>query len=218
MLLTDSAGEFCSEEFSQFLQANDVKATIVPAESHWQMGRGERHGAIIQGMLDKYQVDHAIRSDEDLREALSQCTMAKNSLSRHKGYSPEILVLGKSRHSPSCNSNEPNDPSEWLSENPDLFCQNLKRRESARKAFIIADHDQKLRRAWLRRSRPARQLYGPGGLGDVLATQQGKQPRPMAWAGQDCSHGRPECVVVNPLEPFVSMCPRTCETFILPGT
>ena len=86
--------------------------------------------------------------------------------SRHKGYSPEILVLGKSRHSPSCNSNEPNDPSEWLSENPDFeiseFCQNLKRRESARKAFIIADHDQKLRRAWLRRSRPARQLYAPG--------------------------------------------------------
>ena len=192
------------------------------------MGRGERHGAIIQGMLDKYQVDHAIHSDEDLR------TMAKNSLSRHKGYSPEILVLGKSRHSPSCNSNEPNDPSEWLSENPDFeiseFCQNLKRRESARKAFIIADHDQKLRRAWLRRSRPARQLYAPGDWvmfwrHNRVNNREFLRPNlpvgltgPMAWAGQDCSHGRSECVVVNPFEPFVSMCPRTCETFILPGT
>ena len=166
MLLTDSAGEFCSDEFSQFLQANDVKATIVPAESHWQMGRGERHGAIIQRMLDKYQVDHAISSEQDLKEALSQCTMAKNSLSRHKGYSPEILVLGKSRHTPSCNSNDPIDSSAWLYDNPDQegteFCQNLKRREAARQAFITADHDQKLRRAWLRRSRPARQLYVPG--------------------------------------------------------
>ncbi len=166
MLLTDSAGEFCSEEFSQFLQSNDIKATIVPAESHWQMGRGERHGAIIQRMLDKYQIDHNMMSEQDLKEALTQCTMAKNSLSRHKGYSPEILVLGKSRHTPSCNSNEPPDPSDWLYDNPDQeiteFCQNLKRRETARQAFITADHDQKLRRAWLRRSRPARQLYAPG--------------------------------------------------------
>ena len=166
MLLTDSAGEFCSEEFSQFLQENDVKTTIVPAESHWQMGRGERHGAILQRMLEKYQVDHPITTDTDLKEALSQCIMAKNSLSRHKGYSPEILVLGKSRHSPACNSNESPDSAEWLYDNPDQeitdFCQNLKRRESARQAFITADHDQKLRRAWLRRSRPARQLYAPG--------------------------------------------------------
>ena len=221
MLLTDSAGEFCSEEFSQFLQANDVKATIVPAESHWQMGRGERHGAIIQGMLDKYQVDHAIRSDEDLREALSQCTMAKNSLSRHKGYSPEILVLGKSRHSPSCNSNEPHDSSEWLSENPDFeiseFCQNLKRRESARKAFIIADHDQKLRRAWLRRSRPARQLYAPGDW--VMFWRHNRVNNQGQW------HGPAKIVLTEDQNVLwlthlsrLYRCAPEHETFILPGT
>lgn len=189
MLLTDSAGEFCSDEFSRYLQSHDIKTSIVPAESHWQMGRGERHGGILQRMLDKYQIDHPICSDQDLKEALVHCTAAKNSLSRHKGYSPEILVLGKSRHQPSCNTNEACGPSMWIDtsdidqhdKEQEEFVQNLGKREHARKAFITADHDQKLRRAWLRRSRPTRDGYQPGDW--VMYWRQNKTTQKHQWFG-----------------------------------
>lgn len=59
--------------------------------------------------------------------------------------------------------------------------QNLKRRESARQAFVTADHDQKLRLAWLRRSRPARQLYAPGDW--VMFWRHNKANNQGQWNG-----------------------------------
>ena len=56
-IMTDSAGEFCSEEFAKYLQSQNILSTVIPTEAHWQMGKCERHGAIIQGMLNKYQVE-----------------------------------------------------------------------------------------------------------------------------------------------------------------
>lgn len=61
------------------------------------MGKCERHGALLQGMLNKYQVEHPIVS-----------------LSCHRRYSPEILVLGKSRHVPACVSNDDEEAADWL--------------------------------------------------------------------------------------------------------
>ena len=115
-LITDSAGEFCSEEFSKYLQSMDTKGHTVAAEAHWQLGRCERHGAILQTMLDKYQQDQPISSDDEFEMALQHCCAAKNSLSRYRGYSPEILVLGKSRHVPASNMNEEPGPADMLAD------------------------------------------------------------------------------------------------------
>ena len=52
-IMCDSAGEFCSEEFENHLQQFDIRCVIIPAEAHWQMGKCERHGSILQHMLDK---------------------------------------------------------------------------------------------------------------------------------------------------------------------
>eukprot|EP00435_Cladocopium_sp_Y103_P051429 s1984_g16.t1 len=115
-LITDSAGEFCSEEFSRYLQSMDTKGHTVAAEAHWQLGRCERHGAILQTMLDKYQQDQIISSDMEFEMALQHCCAAKNSLSRYRGYSPEIRVLGKSRHVPASNLNEEAGPADMLAD------------------------------------------------------------------------------------------------------
>ena len=188
-LMSDSAGEFCGEEFGQFLQGLDVKSVIIPADAHWQLGRCERHGAILQNMLNKYQKDHPIRNSLDLREALLQCVQAKNSMSRVQGYTPEILVLGRSRHAPACNSNEQQGSSDWLTPGEDeetnlestKFLENLSRREVARKAFVSADHDQKLRRALLRQSRPSRETYEKGQW--VMFWRHGKIGQQGQWIG-----------------------------------
>ena len=185
-IMTDSASEFCSEEFSKFLQAMNTQSTVIPAEAHWQMGKCERHGSILQAMLNKYQIEHPITCDQDFDIALSQSVSAKNSLSRHRGYSPEILVLGKSRHVPSCVSNDPEEPSDWIDPtgtDPEMqwFRDNLSKRETARRAFITADHDQRLRRAYLRRSRPDRENHKPGDL--VMYWRNGKGNLPGQWHG-----------------------------------
>eukprot|EP00434_Breviolum_minutum_P025492 symbB.v1.2.022525.t1/scaffold1944.1/size145740/2 len=132
------------------------------------------------------QVEHPITNDQEFDIALSQIVSAKNSLSRHKGYTPEILVLGKSRHVPACVSNETEEPTDWLDPtgaDPEMqwFRDNLARRETARKAFITADHDQRLRRAYLRRSRPTREVHQPGDL--VMYWRNGKGNQAGQWHG-----------------------------------
>ena len=192
-IMADSAGEFCSDEFCRYLQSIDTKLHIIPGEAHWQMGKCERHGAILQSMLNKYQSDHAISNFEDFDQALIQILNAKNSLSRHRGYSPEILVLGKSRHLPFSNSDDELGPSNWfdqqgneLSGIPDdseirKFQLNLAKRECARKAFISADVDQKIRRAYLQRSRPMRETHSVGSW--VMYWRNGKGNLPGQWNG-----------------------------------
>ena len=187
-LMSDSAGEFCSEEFVQFLQCYNCRSIVIPAEAHWQLGRCERHGAILQHMLEKYEIENPIDSDETLTEALIQCTSAKNSLSRHRGYSPEILVLGKASQIPGCNSNEDQDASRWDTEGDinhegesTTFQKNMHRREVARQAFISADHSHKIRRAILRRSRPSRDNFQRGRW--VMYWRNGQGTQKGGWNG-----------------------------------
>ena len=189
-LMSDSAGEFCSDEFAAFLQSHDIQSVIIPAEAHWQMEKCERHGAILQDMLNKAQKDLPITTREDLEKMLCQCTAAKNSLSRCRGYSPEILVLGKSRHMPASVSHDDLQPSDFMfaeettgSDKSEItqFHENLKFRETARVAFIRSDHDMKLRRSFLRRARPPRCSAQAGKW--VMYWRNGKGAAPGAWHG-----------------------------------
>lgn len=182
-IMCDSAGEFCSEEFENHLQQFDIRCVIIPAEAHWQMGKCERHGSILQHMLDKYQIHHTISTDEEFRDALTHCTSAKNSTSRHRGYAPEILVLGKSRIEVGSNSQSEWTSGDWNSMPGEIgvFHQNLSKRASAQKAFIDADTDLKLRRALQHRSRPGR---GPFKRDQwVMFWRAGKGNQPGRWHG-----------------------------------
>ncbi len=182
-IMCDSAGEFCSEEFSKHLQQFDIRCTVIPAEAHWQMGKCERHGAILQHMMNKYQIDHTISNDEEFCDALVHCTAAKNSLSRHRGYSPEILVLGKSRLEVGSNSQSEWNSGDWTDIPGDMgiFHQNLTKRASAQRAFTDADTDLKLRRALQHRSRPSRGPFEKGQW--VMFWRAGKGNLPGSWNG-----------------------------------
>ena len=77
-LLTDSAGEFCSEEFCTYLQGMDIKGSTIAGGAHWQLGRCERHGYILQTMLDKYQQSQPVVTEDEFEQALQSCCTAKN--------------------------------------------------------------------------------------------------------------------------------------------
>ena len=98
-LIMDAATEFASKEFGSFLRQFNIKGTCVPPGAHWQVGKSERHGAILQGMLDKYDSDFPINSYSELQSALIHSSQAMNACSRKYGYAPEVLVFGKMRSS-----------------------------------------------------------------------------------------------------------------------
>ena len=66
-LLVDAASELNSEGFMHFLQSHNIRATTISPEAHFQNGRSERHGAILQHMLTKFNAEHNIDSYADLQ-------------------------------------------------------------------------------------------------------------------------------------------------------
>ena len=165
-MMADSATEFNCEQFANFLQQLNVKCTIIPPGAHWQMGRTERHGDVLQKMLSKYEEDHQINSYADLQRALMMCTAAKNACSLRHGFSPEMLVFGKGLKVPGSLTSDESLPAHSLANEENAqgiqFRAQLAMRESARKAFHDADNSAALRRAALRRERPDRGSYEPG--------------------------------------------------------
>ena len=184
-VMFDSQTGFNSEQFSRFLQEHSIRSHVIPTGAHWQMGRCERHGGILLRMLDKFHVDQPIANWQDFERALQLLCNAKNSLSRHAGFTPEILVLGKSQHVPGSNTDDTDSAGFLGLDDPSAdgsrFAQQVAKREAARIAFIKADHCQALRKAMHARSRPDRMQFA---IGDhVMYWRQGKGAEPGSWHG-----------------------------------
>jgi len=184
-LIMDNASALCSDQFAQLAQRENIHLRVVAPYAHWQLGKTERHGDILQDMLQKMDHESSLDSAEQFKLALHQCCSAKNALARSKGYTPEILVLGKSRALPGGLCEDPYQPANHLadSDTPEgiQFRQHLLLRESARTAFVQADNSEKLRRAFLRRQRPHRGRYASGTL--VMFWRPGRGEAPGQWHG-----------------------------------
>eukprot|EP00435_Cladocopium_sp_Y103_P012440 s2683_g3.t1 len=163
-LVLDAAGEFCDDAIQGFAQKHGICLKIIPPEAQWQNGRCERHGGILQEMLSKTDIEEPIDSYAKLEQSLAFATQTKNQWSRHRGYPPELLVLGKLQRQPGSTISDLSTASHELarSECPDgiRFRAELAKREVARQAFV--DNDQACRRALLQRSRPNRGRYQSG--------------------------------------------------------
>ena len=166
LLCVDAGTELNADEFGQFLQRHGVKCRTCATDAHWQNSRVERHGGILQLILNKIDAEQPIRSYDQLAVALSHATSTKNQWSRHRGYPPELLVFGKGVRVPGSITSDPtvSAHSAALSNLPEgaRFRQDLAIRESARRAFASVDNDQTLRRAIVHRSRPQRGIYQKG--------------------------------------------------------
>ena len=182
-LVIENESALCSDQFAQLAQQQNIHLRVVAAYAHWQMGKTERHGDILQHILVKYDHEHAIETEVQFKHALNHACNAKNSLARAKGYAPEILVLGKSLNLPGNLSEDPKQPYLANSDSPEglAFRKQLMQRESARRAFIEADNNDKLRRAFLRRQRPHRGFHSSGTY--VMFWRPGSGESPGQWHG-----------------------------------
>lgn len=100
LLYLDPSGEYVDDTWASFLQRENIVTSMSAGESHWQLGRCERHGAIIKNMLTRMDAKTPIETNEKFRRCLRQVFGAKNSLSRVGGFTPEQALLGKARSIP----------------------------------------------------------------------------------------------------------------------
>ncbi|CAE7220336.1 unnamed protein product, partial [Symbiodinium sp. CCMP2456] len=114
----DPAGEFRSEEMLEKFQSMNSKVFISTAA--WQRGRVERHGDIAKDMLARIDTQQPIVSDTSFDQALLVAFQAKNALVRHRGYSPEQIVLGKSVRIPGSLTSDEDLASHAITEGSDL--------------------------------------------------------------------------------------------------
>ena len=165
-LYSDPAGEFRSQEWKTALQARNICPEITTEA--WQRGRVERHGDILKSMISRCDQESPIQTPEQFDRVLIMCCQAKNSLSRHQGYSPEQIVLGKAVSLPASICSDENLSAHSLAlgndQDSERFRRHLDQRSRARRAFLLTDNDQALRRALYRKSRPTRGPFLPNQL------------------------------------------------------
>ncbi len=225
-IIMDSATEFTSDLFQNFLQAHNIKSRTIAPGAHWQNGRCERHGQVLERILKKVDSEHPIATYDELQKVLWHATQAKNACSLRKGFSPEILVFGRASRLPGSICGDEQLPSHELADSEHAaglaFRHQLALRESARKAFHEADNQAALRRALLRRSCPTRGVYQKGEWVMIWKTSGMNQ----GWFGpmQVVNQDGPHCVWVTQGNNLLRCAPEHCrpvnalEAHRLPGS
>ena len=153
-------------------------------EGHWQNSRVERHGGILQMILNKMDHEETITSYSQLATALANATMTKNQWSKYRGYPPAMLVFGKGSRMTGSVSSDEETASHHAALNPSAegigFRAELACRERARRAFVSIDNDQVLRRALTSRRCPNRGQFLPG---DWIMLWKRKGEAEGSWEG-----------------------------------
>ena len=155
-VFNDNGGEFESSEFKDMCENFNIKIVTTPAEAPWSNGICERHNHILTETLLKIKEDVNCSWETALAWAIN----AKNSLIDINGFSPYQLVLGRNVSLPSVFSNK--IPAlEGRQESP-AVAEHLAALHAARKAFVLAESSEKIRRALRGKTRKTRDIYSVG--------------------------------------------------------
>ena len=76
-LCIDPAGEYVNDKWRDFLQKEGIQLEMTAGGSPWQIGRTERYGAIIKGMLTRMDAEHPIRSNKCIASS-NKCLTSSN--------------------------------------------------------------------------------------------------------------------------------------------
>ena len=129
----DFQGEGLSDYVGLRAQELGIIIEFCPAEAHWSIGHVEVSQEILKSRL--YRSTQAAMSGEiSLTDRLAMCLSTKNSLARHRGYSPYQWVLGAC---PQVIGNPPAGNEIFSDTDPNgSFNRNMELREVARVVFI----------------------------------------------------------------------------------
>ena len=81
MCVLDQDGSFMGE-FYENANRHGIYLSYVPAQAHWQMGDGERHGSVFREVCERNVDDLQIVGKEQMNESGCFSCYAKNMLIR----------------------------------------------------------------------------------------------------------------------------------------
>eukprot|EP00971_Amphidinium_carterae_P335490 6471369-Amphidinium_carterae.1 len=153
----DQGGEFAGE-FIQAMEEMAMPTRIAGSHSPWQVGIGERHGQVLGFMLSAVIYDQHISAWGQLKVAVSSCVQAKNSQMKRSGFSPEQMVFGRSLEwlNDLCSMEAEKPRLPVLTQQQEHWRAAVLRHRAAQAFHRLAISD-KMRRAMLRSSPPAKE-------------------------------------------------------------
>ena len=182
-----------SEALGHFCETMGIDQLFIAADSHWQLGKVERHGHWFQKIFERVLDDCRPSSPEEFVDCVLQTQCAKNSLITEHGASPYQLVFGRN----------PRVPTDLLQEEPHLAASDsiladagVQRsnavRQAARMAVLQCQDSRAFRAALRARPRPRKELQS-GDWVYYWRTQkweQGSLIRGGRWHGAGMLLGR----------------------------
>jgi len=141
--LTDNGGEFVNQSFNEMCQLYDIRICTSPAESPWSNGVVERHNAILGKMIESVREETGC----NLETAICWSVSSKNSLNNVQGFSPNQLIFGQNPVFPGLLEDQINLTTLNTETTCKLIADNNNARTAARKAFIMLENDNCMKRA-----------------------------------------------------------------------
>ena len=154
-----------ARQFIEQLRAQGTTVLVGAAEASWTLGLVERHGAYVRSTVQKM-VHDGVLDDKFVQSMFDKATVAKNMISRIRGYSPSQCVLATQPRIPdSLVVDDDHVPHKDIPESQDDdVALSVRVRDASRRAFVSVGADQRLRRDAVSASRPNRLTFQPGDL------------------------------------------------------
>ena len=165
--------------FQSELEKAGVTFRYAATEAPWELGRTERHGGLLKGIMSRTILAEQIAGLDGLQIVLVESLNTKNRLGNAGGFSPQQWVLG--RH-PKMEGWPDEDVPEIpvVDEDPmSTFNRRAAVREAARLAWMQEDSQKRIRKAILRQGGSDHQRYRTG---DLVNFQRKRGGRPR-WYG-----------------------------------
>ena len=151
-LVADQGGEFF-REFSDFMEAHGVQITFTGTQAPWQNGVCERHGGAWKLAARHSILANSVKGVTEMKAMSLMVNWAKNARINASGFSPSQWVLGRQQRLPWSLLTGAGRLGELSAAEEPVFAKRIGLLHAARRAFEVLDTSDRLRRAWLARSR-----------------------------------------------------------------
>ena len=169
IIFTDNGGEFANQHFLDMCETFNINVRVTAAQSPFSNGIVERHNATLAHILDKILEEN----DCDIKTALSWAVNAKNSLNNIHGFSSYQLAIGYNPNLPNnFNNLLPAATMEFSNKN---ILENIQNMHKARKAYIEAESNERIRRALRKQTRTSSEQELS--IGDLVYFKYAKEKR-----------------------------------------
>ena len=148
ILRIDEAKGWSSKHVREWASSRSIALEVQPAEQHSWLGVVERKHQVVRRALELYQDDIGRHDLPALKEAAIYVPHTINQMEMVKGFTPQQWVLGKNMTNVHGLTSEIYNPGQEVLDDAGIFAQVQQRRLSAQIAWIKADTDAKLRRAF----------------------------------------------------------------------